>query len=91
MLSHVQVISPVLSARCMQATVEGRLSVFFYDTMAGERNISSKSVKARAVPHVLHVPLDASNVGFVSQILCKATAMLAALSSHCCATCPEYA
>ena len=29
---------------------------------AGERNISSKVVKARAVPHVLHVPLDASNV-----------------------------
>ena len=47
----------------MQATVEGRLAVYFYDTLAGEIKIGSDTIKALSMPHVLRMALDASNVG----------------------------
>ena len=45
-----------------QATVEGRLAVYFYDTLAGEIKIEQDTIKARSMPHVMQMALDASNV-----------------------------
>ena len=45
--------------------MEGRLAVYFYDTLAGEIKIASDTIKARSMPHVLQMALDASNVSLV--------------------------
>jgi hypothetical protein len=36
----------------MQAKVEGRLKVYFYDTEAGSRDIEATVIPARAFPQV---------------------------------------
>lgn len=45
-----------------QVKMEGRLSIFFYDTEAGSTTINITRVAARSNPHVLEVVVDASNV-----------------------------
>lgn len=45
-----------------QATVEGKLSVYFYDTEAGMQKIKALKVAPRSSPETLEVTVDASNV-----------------------------
>lgn len=42
----------------VQAKVEGRLKVYFYDTEAGSRDIEPTAIPARASPQVFWTLLD---------------------------------
>lgn len=56
--AHILVNNP----NYVNAQVEGQLKVFFYDTEAGAKNISSIVVPARSTLYSLDVVVDASNV-----------------------------
>lgn len=53
---------PITNPNFLTATVEGKLSVYFYDTEAGFQKIKALKVAPRSNPETLEVTVDASNV-----------------------------
>lgn len=60
----------------VQAKVEGRLKVYFYDTEAGSRDIEPTAIPARASPQVLLDPIGFRgtaplSLSIIGQCLCR--------------------